>query len=148
MNNILISRNPLDEQEVGSVKVASNDDVVTAVNDAKQSQIAWGKLTSEQRAQLIIEAFSRLNRVQEQLVNLISKEMGKDHRRATYEVMGVIQSASYLCREIMQAIAPVKKPSGTKIYYRPLGVVGVISPWNYPLAMANNLLLSDKPFST
>ncbi|MEC8377597.1 MAG: aldehyde dehydrogenase family protein, partial [Pseudomonadota bacterium] len=38
-------------------------------------------------------------------------------------------------------IAPVKKPSGTKIYYRPLGVVGVISPWNYPLAMANNLLL-------
>lgn len=141
MNNILISRNPLDEQEVGSVKVASNDDVVTAVNDAKQAQIAWGKLTSEQRAQLIIEAFSRLNRVQEQLVNLISKEMGKDHRRATYEVMGVIQSASYLCREIMQAIAPVKKPSGTKIYYRPLGVVGVISPWNYPLAMANNLLL-------
>ena len=96
MNNILISRNPLDEQEVGSVKVASNDDVVTVVNNAKQAQIAWGKLTSEQRAQLIIEAFSRLNRVQEQLVNLISKEMGKDHRRATYEVMGVIQSASYL----------------------------------------------------
>ena len=141
MNNILISRNPLDEQEVGSVKVASNGDVVTAVNDAKQAQIAWGKLTSEQRAQLIIEAFSRLNRVQEQLVNLISKEMGKDHRRATYEVMGVIQNTSYHCREIMQAIAPVKKPSGTKIYYRPLGVVGVISPWNYPLAMANNLLL-------
>ncbi|HAD90071.1 MAG TPA: aldehyde dehydrogenase, partial [Alteromonas macleodii] len=67
--------------------------------------------------------------------------MGKDKRRATYEVMGVTQSAAYLSQEVVQAVSPTRKPSGTQIHYRPLGVVGIISPWNYPLAMANNLLV-------
>lgn len=141
MSNILVSRNPLDGQEVGRVAVSSESDVADTVERAKKAQITWRRQSPAERAQIITNAFEGLDRVKEQLTALISQEMGKDQRRATYEVMGVLQSTSYLCREIVQAVAPVKKPSGTQIHYRPLGVVGVISPWNYPLAMANNLLL-------
>lgn len=67
--------------------------------------------------------------------------MGKDYRRATYEAGGTIQSGAYFADEIAQALAPERLDPGTELQYRPLGIVAVISPWNYPLAMANNLLM-------
>ena len=141
MSNSLISTNPLDGQEIGRVEIASKRVVEDTVEKARKAQQAWRKYTAQQRASIIKDAFSALESKAEKLTLLISQEMGKDKRRATYEVMGVTQSAAYLSQEVVQAVSPTRKPSGTQIHYRPLGVVGIISPWNYPLAMANNLLV-------
>ena len=141
MSNSLISTNPLDGQEIGRVEIASKRVVEDTVEKARKAQQAWRKYTAQQRARIIKDAFSALESKAEKLTLLISQEMGKDKRRATYEVMGVTQSAAYLSQEVVQAVSPTRKPSGTQIHYRPLGVVGIISPWNYPLAMANNLLV-------
>ena len=107
----------------------------------KKRKKEWAALSATDRKSLVDKAYYKLNSVSERLVRLISLEMGKDERRANYEVMGVIQSASYLTSEVVDAVASVKKGGGVEVQYRPLGVVGVISPWNYPLAMANNLII-------
>ncbi|EPJ44761.1 MAG: putative succinate-semialdehyde dehydrogenase [Osedax symbiont Rs1] len=89
----------------------------------------------------MIQAYQHLASVQDQLAKLISQEMGKDYQRATYEAGGTIQNAAYFTQEIAEALSSKTVDRGTELQYRPLGVVAVISPWNYPLAMANNLIM-------
>lgn len=141
MTQYLISRNPLDNHEVGRVEISSPQKIKELVQKARQAQLAWGKLAPEERQRQVNNAFAHLKGLESTLSELISLEMGKDQRRAGYEVMGVLQSAPYLTDEVVRAIAPMRRPGGTQIQYRPLGVVAVIAPWNYPLAMANNLLI-------
>ncbi|GAA0664017.1 aldehyde dehydrogenase family protein [Rheinheimera tangshanensis] len=141
MEPVLISTNPLNQEEVGRVTIASADEIARVVANARQAQPAWAALSVAERKNLVERAYTQLDTVHDDLVRLICLEMGKDFRRASYEVSGVIQSAPYLAEEVAQAVAPVSKGHGVELQYRPLGVVGVISPWNYPLAMANNLII-------
>lgn len=141
MNNLLVSTNPLNNEEIGSVIKSSSKDISDVVAKAKEAQIGWAALDVKERKSLVDSAYQNLETMSDDLIQLISLEMGKDHRRASYEVMGVIQSASYLTSEVMESIRSTPKGRGVEIQYRPLGVVGVISPWNYPLAMANNLII-------
>ena len=67
--------------------------------------------------------------------------MGKDIRRAAGEVNGSLYGGPYIAGDALEALQPGDNGSGTRIEYRPLGVAAVISPWNYPLAMANNLIV-------
>jgi acyl-CoA reductase-like NAD-dependent aldehyde dehydrogenase len=67
--------------------------------------------------------------------------MGKDTRRAGYEASGTLHGGRYLAAESAKAFSSQRLAGNSEIQYRPLGIVGVISPWNYPLAMANNLIV-------
>ena len=64
--------------------------------------------------------------------------MGKKYDRGLSEVRGAIFVGSYYAKAAAKAITPNQ---GSNIYYRPLGVCAVISPWNYPVAMAVNLIV-------
>lgn len=141
MSHSLISTNPLNNEEIGRVSLSSPKHIEDAVSKAKSAQKAWAAMSANERKLLVDQAYENLASVSDDLTQLISLEMGKDHRRASYEVMGVIQSASFLTSEVVSAIRPTNKGQGIEVQYRPLGVVGVISPWNYPLAMANNLII-------
>ncbi len=66
--------------------------------------------------------------------------MGKDIRRSTSEVQGSIWGGPYIANASFEALRS-KNVEGATIEYSPLGVAAIISPWNYPLAMANNLIV-------
>jgi len=93
------------------------------------------------RVRYIKKAYEQIKPVAAQLSQLLSQEMGKDIRRATGEVEGAIFSGAYLADEAMAALQTRDLDYGTKLHYRALGVVAVISPWNYPVMMANNLIV-------
>jgi aldehyde dehydrogenase (NAD+)/succinate-semialdehyde dehydrogenase/glutarate-semialdehyde dehydrogenase len=139
--SILTSYDPLNRAPLGSIPITEPADIPVTVLRAKQAQKEWSALSIEQRQQKVVRAYQQLTAVEEQLTLLISKEMGKDSRRASYEVMGTIQNAAYFIEEIGQALHTESMGGNAEMQYRALGVVAVISPWNYPLAMANNLLL-------
>ncbi|WP_144210999.1 aldehyde dehydrogenase family protein [Shewanella donghaensis] len=139
--SMLISYDPIDQQAIGEVPITTNAQMPTLVAAAKKAQHAWAKVSLLDRQQIVVKAYEKLAKVQESLTLLISKEMGKDYRRASYEVAGTAQNAGYFCQEIAAALKPESMGHGAELQYRPLGVVAVIAPWNYPLAMANNLLL-------
>ena len=137
----LTSYDPINRAPLGDVPITEPAQMPVVVLRAKQAQKTWGALSLTQRQQKVAQAYECLTAVEEQLTLLISKEMGKDYRRASYEVAGTIQNATYFTQEIAQALKTEQMGRNGEMQYRPLGVVGVISPWNYPLAMANNLLL-------
>jgi len=126
---------------LGSVEIITAEQIPALISESKKAQKQWATLSLAERQQLVVKAYQRLEPAQNQLATLISKEMGKDYRRATYEAGGTIQSAAYFANEIAQALTSERLDRGTELQYRPLGIVAVISPWNYPLAMANNLLM-------
>lgn len=137
----LTSYSPIDRKPLGDVAITEPVDMPAVVLRAKHAQKSWSALTLGERQQKIINAYEALNAVDDELTLLISKEMGKDYRRASYEVGGTIQNTAYFAQEIAQALQSESIGREGEMQYRPLGVVAVISPWNYPLAMANNLLL-------
>ena len=126
---------------VGSVDALAISDLPQVIALAKTAQKAWASFPLIERQQIVVKAYQQLHAVQDELATLISQEMGKDYRRATYEVGGTLQNAGYFASEIADAFATENVGNRTELQYRPLGVVAVISPWNYPLAMANNLLM-------
>ncbi|WP_350431534.1 aldehyde dehydrogenase family protein [Shewanella sp. H8] len=126
---------------VGSVEITPIELLPAVINNAKVAQKAWASLPLIERQQYVVKAYQQLVAVQDELATLIGQEMGKDYRRATYEVGGTIQNAPYFASEISDALTTEQIDNRTELQYRPLGVVAVISPWNYPIAMANNLLM-------
>ena len=141
MSDFLISTNPLNNEEVGRVPIASQQDVLAAVDQAKRAQTVWAQHTLQQRVEMLTKAYQQLEPLHPELTRLISLEMGKDQRRAHYEAGGAMANAPYMARETAEAFEPKQIAVSSQIQYQPLGVVGLISPWNYPLAMANNLLI-------
>lgn len=137
----LTSYDPSTNQAIGTVTVTTPAQISGVVKTSEQAQKKWSALSLIERQNIVTKAYQYLTKVQDQLATLISKEMGKDYRRATYEAGGTIQNAAYFIEEIVQALSTENVDRDTEIQYRPLGIVAVISPWNYPLAMANNLLL-------
>ena len=137
----LTSYSPIDRKPLGDVPITEPAEMSAVVLRAKNAQKSWAARSIDKRQEEVIKAYEALMAVEEQLTLLISKEMGKDYRRASYEVGGTIQNTSYFSQEIAQALESESMGRDGEMQYRPLGVVAVISPWNYPLAMANNLLL-------
>lgn len=137
----LVSYDPINRAAIGEVAITSPAQVSAVVTKAKIAQKAWAALNLTERQHKVAAAYQNLSKVQEELTLLISKEMGKDYRRASYEAGGTVQNGAYFSQEIGQALKSEPMGHGTELQYRALGVVAVISPWNYPLAMANNLLM-------
>ena len=135
----LNSYDPSNNELIGSVTVASKQDVNAAINDAKSAYKQWKLKTLQQRAELIDQAFRSVTPFQQEMGSLLSQEMGKKHDRGLGEVRGAIFAGSHYAKEAVKSLSG--EPTKPNIEYRPLGVCAVISPWNYPLAMAVNLIV-------
>lgn len=141
MQDILISYDPATGENIGEVKVSSQEEIQKKVGLAKKAASGWQKLGLDRRLALVEKAWSKAESRARDLAELISREMGKDIRRASGEVNGTLYGGPYIAKEARDALQPKSAGDRTRIEYRPLGVAAVISPWNYPLAMANNLIV-------
>ncbi len=140
MVQMLSSFDPSNGELLGSVPVSTQEEITRAVDAARESAILWRALTIADRVQYIEKAYSAVASEIPGLARLLSREMGKDIRRATSEVHGTIYGGPYIAESVQHALKP-SRIGRTTIEYKPLGIVAVISPWNYPLAMANNLIV-------
>jgi len=134
------SFNPANGALEGEVIITPINQIEEIVNNAHNAQKQWKKLSVDKRIDYLEKATRKASPHAQELAELLSRETGKDYRRSSGEVNGVINGTSYIASEVKQAIQPQKTGSST-LHYMPLGVVGVISPWNYPLAMFNNLMI-------
>ena len=140
MKTILNSFNPSNGELVGTLPVSSEEELNKNVIAAKDAQIAWREFPTEKRVQYIETAYSAAEPETQRLAELLSREMGKDIRRSMGEVHGTIYGGPYIAESASDALQD-RRIGRTTIEYVPHGVVGVISPWNYPLAMANNMIV-------
>ncbi|MDH5880069.1 aldehyde dehydrogenase family protein [Vibrio sp. S/42/10] len=141
MSKSIQSFNPSNGELLGEVNNASRDEVVQTIRQSKSAQKVWRKFPINERVRTIIRAYQHLDQYADSLSELLAREMGKDIRRATGEATGAIYMGQHYAEEAHRALNTRKLSGSTELQYRPLGVVGVISPWNYPVMMANNLIV-------
>ena len=144
MNEFLESRNPVNQELVGKVLITNVKDINEIVEKSKVAQKKWKKIPIDERIQYLVKAAEQLIPEINRLSVLLSKEMGKDLNRSIGEVSGCAYDVSYRARDIKDAVkTQIFNSSGmkTQMQYNPLGVCAVISPWNYPLAMAHWLII-------
>ncbi|NDV27546.1 aldehyde dehydrogenase [Desulfovibrio sp. JC010] len=141
MKNMLNSYDPCNGELVGSVEITPVENISDVVSTARSASKEWGSKSINERAEIVSRAFSGLEPHISELAELISREMGKDLRRSGGEASGTIYGGSYIADSVKAALQTRRVSNETRVEYKPLGVAAVISPWNYPLAMANNLIV-------
>ena len=140
-------RSPATNQSVGEIVVHSPDDVATAIARAKDAQEQWARVPIAERAEIVGRAVDVLVSKREQVVETIMGETGKTPTEAM--MIEVIAACDFIHHWSSRAVADLsdekRRPHGflrafkkLLVHYRPLGVVGVITPWNGPFALAMN----------
>src|SRR6476659_9605183 len=139
----IICRNPATGEEIGRAPIAAADDVRDAVNRARSAQPAWSKLTYRQRAEIILRAREIVLAQLVDISKLISSETGKPAAEAmSMEVVPTLDLMFYFATNTARLLKPTKIDIGqygfmgrtSRIVYKPVGIVGIISPWNFPWA--------------
>ncbi|MGH8993706.1 MAG: aldehyde dehydrogenase family protein [Acidimicrobiia bacterium] len=133
-------RNPADTAEVvGTYPLLEPDDVDAAVEGALKAQVAWAEVPAVERAALVYEAAERVAAI-EGLDDLLIREQGKVRWEASFEVGFMEAIASYyaeLAPALDAGVTAVDDGLGVlRVYHEPVGVVGAITPWNWPLALS------------
>jgi len=139
----LISRDPSTGEENGRVPLLDADEVAAAVNRARAAQPAWAKLSYRERARFILRAREIVLAQLEEIAKLISRETGKPAAEAiSMEIVPTLDLMHYFAKHTAQLLDRRRIDIGqynlmarsSYIVYKPLGVVGIISPWNFPWA--------------
>lgn len=137
----LDDRNPYSGETLLSLRQASRDDLDAAYAGAAKAQAAWAAMLPSQRATVIRRATEILEARREETIAWLIRESGSTRLKATLEwasahaIMGWAASAPYLTEGL---VLPTDVPGKEgRVYRKPVGVVGVISPWNGPLHLSN-----------
>ncbi|MBI2844934.1 MAG: aldehyde dehydrogenase family protein [Chloroflexi bacterium] len=141
-NGELISYDPATLQENGRVKVSSEEDVQVAVAHAHQAFPLWSSIPLGERISNLKRLSNLIYDDVEEIAALVSRECGKPKIEAlTSEILPVLNMISVYTSQAEKWLAAEKPPffwlawllgKSAKITYKPFGVVGVITPWNYP----------------
>src|SRR5580700_6082209 len=139
MKTEIASYNPATGAELGRVPLATEHDYETAVTQAARSFEKWRMLPAPQRGEIVREIGDELRKAKDELGRLVTLEAGKILAEGLGEVQEMIDIAGFaagLSRQLYGLTMPSERP-GHRMYeqWHPLGVVGVISAFNFPVAV-------------
>ena len=139
-NGTQTSINPANRQEVvGLIPNSSKEDLDAAVAAAKSAQRAWRKLAGSQRGALLFKAADILESRTAEIGETMTREMGKTLPEAKGETARGVAILRYYAGEGMRKVGDVIPATDAEAFMyttrSPLGTVGVISPWNFPVAI-------------
>ena len=127
---------------IESVPESSKQDVALAVANARKAQTAWANTEVSHRVKILDRFHKLLIENQDELLTAIQAETGKSRFHAADEVLGLAMITAHYAKIGKRALAPKRRagalPIFTKTYVlsQPKGVIGIISPWNYPLVLS------------
>ncbi|TKX75088.1 succinate-semialdehyde dehydrogenase (NADP(+)) [Halorubrum sp. GN11_10-6_MGM] len=133
---------PATDERIGSVPACDADDVEVAVEHSRDAQEAWAETPPAERARIVERFGDLVADRREELLDLLQLETGKSRRTAVEELFDVPTGCSYVASEAPGALAEERRRgvapgiATATVTREPVGVVGVISPWNYPLTLS------------
>ena len=140
MSQKLESLNPATGDVVGVHVVDEPEDVDAAVARARRAAAWWSALSFGERKQVLDQWKGVLARRMAQLAEVVHQETGKPHADAQIEIGLAIDHLGWAASHAEKILGPHKVSAGllmanqaASVEYLPLGVVGVIGPWNYPV---------------
>ena len=137
----LESFNPATGELVGSVATITPDEVQAVVDDVARIQPAWAELSPNDRGAYLRRAADALLDEIDEIAELLVSEQGKPRAEAyTMELLPTVDALHWCAKAGPKILADEKVPmtqaftlsKKARFTYEPIGVVGVIAPWNYP----------------
>jgi len=138
------SRNPATGEVIRELECASEGDVAAAVERAKAAQPAWAELGIRKRIAILRAFQARLYGRKSEIAAIITREAGKPLAEALVtEVLVVLDAARFLIDNAFALLRDEPVPHGNlatklktgRLLREPHGVIGIISPWNYPFSI-------------
>ena len=135
--------NPATEQVFARCPAADEVQLDAAISAAQSAFAAWSRLTYEERATDVRRYTAVLAEHQDELAELLVREQGKPIAQARAELKSCLKQAdNTVGLQIPVELLVDSDTHRIELHYRPLGVVGVITPWNAPAALALGSLSS------
>lgn len=133
------SSSPVDGSVIGSVLAATESDYQQVISRAEMGFLDWRNWPAPKRGEVVRQLGQRLREFKQPLGKLVSYEMGKSYQEGLGEVQEMIDICDFavgLSRQLYGLTMHSERP-GHRMYeqYHPLGVVGVISAFNFPVAV-------------
>ena len=137
----IVSHDPATGKVVGRVALSSPEDVRRAVEESARVQPLWAQLRPVDRSRYLLRAAQAIIDDLEELRDLIVREQGKPRTEAlTMELLPTVDALHWIADEGPRVLADERlripqvflKSKRAWVAWEPLGVVGVIAPWNYP----------------
>ena len=132
--------NPANGEQLATIPRSTVSEVNEAVAVAKQAQKSWALVPAPKRADYLYAIGQKMKEKKEYLATVLTKEMGKVIEEARGEVQEGIDMAYYMAgegRRLFGETTPSELANKFAMSVRsPIGVVGLITPWNFPVAIA------------
>ena len=137
--NEIASHSPVDGELIGKVTSTSEEEYEQVVQTASEAFKTWRTMPAPQRGEIVRQFGEELRRLKEPLGKLVSYEMGKSYQEGLGEVQEMIDICDFavgLSRQLHGLTMHSERP-GHRMYeqYHPLGIVGIISAFNFPVAV-------------
>ena len=135
----LISYSPVDGQEIGQVVSSTRQDYEAVLTAATAAKKIWAAIPAPKRGELVRQLGDKLRAQKEVLGKLVSYEMGKSYQEGLGEVQEMIDICDFAVgqsRQLYGFTIHSERPSH-RMYeqYHPIGIVGIISAFNFPVAV-------------
>ncbi|MGH2686998.1 MAG: aldehyde dehydrogenase family protein, partial [Actinomycetota bacterium] len=142
-NGLLESRAPATGEVLGAVPVTPPEEVSRIADEVARVQQGWALVPLVDRLDVIARAAQVLLRRREEIAQAVSRENGKTVvESGVVEVINGIATLDWVAKAGRRYLAPERLPAHPlvahkrhRVEFRPLGVIGVIAPWNYPLVI-------------
>jgi acyl-CoA reductase-like NAD-dependent aldehyde dehydrogenase len=140
----IISYDPATGEEIGRVPLFSTEEVREAVARAREAQKSWRAFSYRERGERVLRAREIVSQRMDEIALLIARESGKPFAEAiSMEIVPTLDLMQFFARRAEKLLRAERINIGhykwlartSRIEYRPLGVVGIISPWNFPWAI-------------
>lgn len=133
------SFSPVDGKKIGSIIAADKNSYEALVNKAQEAFLTWRLMPAPKRGEIVRQVGEALRHYKEPLGKLVSYEMGKSLQEGYGEVQEMIDICDFavgLSRQLHGLTMHSERP-GHRMYeqYHPLGIVGIISAFNFPVAV-------------
>ncbi|HEX5709276.1 MAG TPA: aldehyde dehydrogenase family protein [Pyrinomonadaceae bacterium] len=137
----IVSYDPATGEEVGRARLSTAEDAVRAVALAREAQDAWGARSFAERGRVVMRAREIVLAELDEIAALVSRESGKPAAEAVaMELVPTLDLMQFFARRAARMLRPERINIGlyglmgraSRVEYRPLGVVGIIAPWNFP----------------
>jgi acyl-CoA reductase-like NAD-dependent aldehyde dehydrogenase len=134
--------NPATGEQFGRVEVASPAEVQAAVQDMRAAFPAWSSKPISERVAVLRELQRVLIDARDEISAVITQDTGKPRQDSIIEVFVTADLLNDACRHAAEWLRPERVPQGLYLFKhcyverRPYGVVAVLGPWNYPLALS------------
>ncbi len=136
---VFASTNPATGEVIDEIPDGGSADTVRAIDAAENAFASWSQTTAYQRSELLYKVYDSMCANREELARTMTEEQGKPLRAARNEVQYGADFFLWYAEEVKRTYGrTIPAPRADQrfiMHYHPVGIVGAITPWNYPVSM-------------